>query len=338
VKTIEEFAAALAPSSVVLCIGGDELPDRLHRVNPGLRVAHVRPGADDIAAAAFAAIHGRPPADRRTARVHMQLDLILAQAPVGEDVKDDLLDFLHPGGMAVFDGRPERPPTPFPPRVAFAKLTDPEQDALARAVAALPPDSIYVEIGSYKGGSAVLAALANPGIRIYGVDIWTETDNPEIYAPMEEWKRHTQYFNTIRPVKVDLSAPEKGLEMIAEAEGVDPERLEIDFLFIDGDHSVDGVLRDLSVYAPAARKLCGHDFHRGGSVERGVHTYFSRGWKKRFNCAANRLFALPATRRILGGLRRLAPARCPLAPPEIRHHDWPAEHASLWWTDGSIPG
>ena len=49
-------------------------------------------------------------------------------------------------------------------------------------------------------------------------------------------------------------------------------------LFVDGDHSYEGVLTDLNIYDPHSLDVCGHDLDIiGESVNLAVEDYYSTG-------------------------------------------------------------
>ncbi len=116
-----------------------------------------------------------------------------------------------------------------------------------------------VEIGSYLGASAValaegLKAAGNQAARVYCIDTWQNEGMSEGPADhMATFGRHTApYQPLIVPVRgrsTDVAA-----KLLAE---VGP----IDLLFVDGDHSYDGVLADWRVFGPAMRKHGVAAFH-----------------------------------------------------------------------------
>jgi len=118
-----------------------------------------------------------------------------------------------------------------------------------------------VEIGSCKGRSTY--ALCSSGcpsvIAVDAFEIYPET----LY---DDFQRNVGHFENLKLYKV-LS--EDAAELIDEA----------DMIFIDGNHSYDQVILDLSLWTPKAKKLiCGHDFRdeTWTDVPEAVRKYFGR--------------------------------------------------------------
>jgi hypothetical protein len=130
------------------------------------------------------------------------------------------------------------------------------------------PCRVVVELGSEFGFWTYRAARNFPDAQIWCIDPW---GNP---PPKKggtgdrnfiEWEINTHEFrNRVFPLRM--------LSQDASAFF----NLPIDFLFIDGDHSVAGVERDLRLWTPKVRPgglVVGHDWgdrHYGPRVQRGV--------------------------------------------------------------------
>lgn len=131
---------------------------------------------------------------------------------------------------------------------AAQKLAEFEQ--LAQLIMDFEPISV-LEIGTMTGGTLkAWCQCAAPNARIVSVDLpggewgggYTETDIPRLRG----YARPGQHLDLIRADSHDTAT----LELVA---GITLGR-GYDFIFIDGDHTLEGVTQDFHDYAPLARR------------------------------------------------------------------------------------
>ena len=110
---------------------------------------------------------------------------------------------------------------------------------------------IILEIGTYDGGTLFfLSKFASIDATIITMDLPSVRDGAG-YSPTKipfykSFKSHNQKIHFIRDNSHSISAIEKVKKIISDKK--------IDVLFIDGDHSYEGVKRDFENYSPFVRK------------------------------------------------------------------------------------
>jgi predicted O-methyltransferase YrrM len=144
-------------------------------------------------------------------------------------------------------------------------LTDKELTLLYRLTARLPRNGTIVEIGSYLGASAtVLAAGARrSGARVYCVDTWENEGMTE--GERDTWPEFRENTKRDSDVIVPLRGRSEDIAPIFQGS--------IDFLFIDGDHSWEGIQRDLRTWGPKLKHsawLLLHDIGWAEGVQKAV--------------------------------------------------------------------
>lgn len=326
---VEGFIKNLASGSRVVVANDRERFEKFSKLNTNVRSFHVTNDMGAPIEYLMVELFGKEIEKRP--KFHMQFDVIYCGEGTSENLFYQLREYAHPGGFLVYEGKEGFFLPGSPLNVHIAKLKEGDKKFLWREISRIPEGGIYVEVGSYKGGSAVLAALANPKARIYCVDIWQREDNKDVYAPFDEWKRHTQYFPNIRAVKVELDALRLGPDKIAAEEGIPLDELVIDLLFLDGDHTFEGVLADLLIYEKYAKRVCGHDFHLGNDVTRAVYTYYSTGWKKKANRACNILSSISLLKYLLKLPPRPIFDKIVLQPASVGYMSYREDDSSIWF-------
>jgi len=158
-------------------------------------------------------------------------------------------------------------------------LNESDTNILLNHYIQLPMNSKYVETGSYLGCSGVLAGLSSKyGSTVYCHDIWFENID-DITATgtrpptgVDDYF-YTFYENVLNNKLQNIVIPIRG----DSAYTLNIHRDEsIDLAFIDGDHTFDGVLKDLNAILPKMKKdgiiLC-HDCRHGSDVSNALREF-----------------------------------------------------------------
>lgn len=147
----------------------------------------------------------------------------------------------------------------------FTHTTEQERFLLFKLASSLAENSTIVEIGSYLGASTCFLAagcLKNNG-HVYAIDTWQNDAMSEGKRDtFEEFKRNTKrYEKLISPIRSNSrEAGEKFLKTV-------------DLLFVDGDHSYEGVVADLKTWLPKMRNnswLLLHDWGWAQGVKQAI--------------------------------------------------------------------
>jgi predicted O-methyltransferase YrrM len=150
-----------------------------------------------------------------------------------------------------------------------------DQTLLYRMASRTPANGIAVEIGSWIGHSTSLIGLAlrGPEARCYAVDAFsamteddTEKDNfksflKRLKTPLSQralFDQHIEKYGlSKRVVPIPFASAEAIQHLPVKANSVD-------FLYIDGGHTLDVVRKDISLYLPLVKTggiVCFHDFN-----------------------------------------------------------------------------
>ncbi len=138
-------------------------------------------------------------------------------------------------------------------------LTYQEKLFLYRSALTLRERAVIVEVGSYLGASScfLAAAAEDKKGKVYSIDTWNNDGMSE--GPRDTYREF--YSNTER--YRDTIIPIRGNS--AHIAGKFTEK--IDLLFIDGDHSYSGVMKDLAGWLPKLKKGCLLVLHDSGWAE-----------------------------------------------------------------------
>lgn len=150
-------------------------------------------------------------------------------------------------------------------------------------------NSIFVEIGSWKGKSSAFLAVeiinANKNIKLYCIDTWLgsqeHSDNPNIinnnlYDLFLENVKDLR--SIIYPIRESSANASKSFQDES-----------IDMVFIDACHEYECVKQDIELWYPKVKKngiIAGHDYHRPWrGVIRAVDEFFiNKNIDKSENC------------------------------------------------------
>lgn len=120
---------------------------------------------------------------------------------------------------------------------------------LYKATRSLPARSRCVEIGRYKGGSTVLMAAALPeGSCLLSIDNHSKMNLPEVGPRLDA---------ALRKVLDRYGLASRVELLVADSAQVPVGAASVDLVFVDGDHTYQGVSRDFSHWGPAL-KVGGH--------------------------------------------------------------------------------
>jgi MMP 1-O-methyltransferase len=143
-------------------------------------------------------------------------------------------------------------------------LTEYEAFGLYSTASKLPAKSIIIEIGSWKGKSTYCLAMGLKNGNVFAIDPFNadgETGSKDVYENIRgELPLLDQFINNMNRLGVDSKVePLKGYskQFISKFNN-------IDFLFIDGDHSIAGCDFDFLNYAHLIKKggfIAFHDFY-----------------------------------------------------------------------------
>ncbi|KKN42770.1 hypothetical protein LCGC14_0709800 [marine sediment metagenome] len=133
------------------------------------------------------------------------------------------------------------------------------------------PSPVGVEVGVFQGRMSAVLLRGHPGLRLYMVDNWLPmTAQPVAYVASKDYHARLdesrQYGNKTQALKVVQRY--RGRAILLHQTSVQAamgfEDGQCDFVFLDADHSYEGVKADLEAWWPKVAFggwLCGHDYY-----------------------------------------------------------------------------
>jgi MMP 1-O-methyltransferase len=140
---------------------------------------------------------------------------------------------------------------------------------LAYLASNVPPNGIIVEVGSFRGQSAAyLAAGCGQGVQIYLVDLWSREnievvseENQYAVAGLAHLKALNEHMNNLGVSKKIITLRGQSVEFADKWKNITGRK--INLLFIDGDHSYEGVKSDFEAWYPHVKRggmIAFHDY------------------------------------------------------------------------------
>jgi len=174
-----------------------------------------------------------------------------------------IMDFSNAVRKIIFQGRKLKEINKITGHVGLN-----EGELLFKIAKSLKDNSVIVEIGSFLGKSSCFIAegIGSKNCKLFSIDTWYNDC-------MEENRGKDVFPNFLENTKPynDKIKPLRGYSH--EVRKTWPEERQIDFLWVDGDHSYRGVKQDIEDWVPLVKKnsiICFHDYRDEPDVKKAV--------------------------------------------------------------------
>lgn len=142
-----------------------------------------------------------------------------------------------------------------------------------------PSGSRFVEVGSWKGKSAAFMGveIINSGkdIKLDCVDIWIDVNEPHVQITGDDL--YAAFLKNTEPVKSVVNSIRSDSREAAKQF----EDGSLDFVFLDGDHSYDGLKADIEAWLPKMKPndsiFAGHDYAWTPHIQQLLNDMFGDG-------------------------------------------------------------
>jgi predicted O-methyltransferase YrrM len=143
----------------------------------------------------------------------------------------------------------------------------------------VPRGGCYLEVGSWLGLSAIVVAnglLANMNLqaRVFCVDTWRGSAEHQALPEVRQDLLYEQFLRNVAEAQMEaFIQPLRGQSTEVAARWAGPD---LDIVFIDGDHSLEGCYCDICAWRGLLKpggRLLGHDAAPGSEVESAVRRF-----------------------------------------------------------------
>lgn len=142
-------------------------------------------------------------------------------------------------------------------------LTDNEGYGLYSIAGKIKKNGVIVEIGSWKGKSTFCLAKGLKNGKIFAIDPFNAKGEPGSKDIYEQTKGDKPLIDQFKDTMKNLQVMDKITILEGYSNNFTANFKEIDFLFIDGDHSIEGCEYDYISFSPVVKKggfIAFHDY------------------------------------------------------------------------------